>query len=192
MQPLHSEPVGGINENEIEQESNRNQVYVTDLTDNSSSDKTSNVAIATEFFEEYVCDEDEQNAAASQVPGNQGLVRKSSRNRRPRQLSPESKERERSHVAKRPRTSALPKVVRARKKTDVPFKCDLCGSAHVTDPSRRGNRPKTSPHAPSPRHKLDPETGKMLTLCNACGKCLREIDVYCHCHSLTKGCAYLS
>ena len=95
------------------------------------------------------------------------MRRKSSRNRRPRQLSPVGAER--SHSSKKARTSALAKTVRAKKKTDVPFKCDLCGSPHVTDPSRRGNRPKTSTHAPSPRHKLDPETGKMLTLCNACG-----------------------
>lgn len=95
-------------------------------------------------------------------------MRKSSRPRRPRQLSPNISER--SCVSKRSRAGALPKNVRAKKKSDAPFKCDLCGAEHVTDPSRRGNRPKTSAHAPSPRHKLDPDTGKMLTLCNACGK----------------------
>ena len=99
---------------------------------------------------------------------NQDMVRKSGRNRRPRQLSPEVAER--SYIPKRPRTSALPKMTRPKKKTNVPFKCDLCGSQHITDPSRRGNRPKTSAHMPSPRHKLDPESGRMLTLCNACGR----------------------
>lgn len=56
-----------------------------------------------------------------------------------------------------------------RRDPAIPFKCDLCGSPYVINPSRRGNRPKLSSHQPSPRHKVDPATGKTLTLCNACG-----------------------
>lgn len=56
-----------------------------------------------------------------------------------------------------------------RRDPATPFKCDLCGSPYVINPSRRGNRPKLSTHQPSPRHKVDPTTGKTLTLCNACG-----------------------
>ncbi|XP_074618828.1 uncharacterized protein LOC141877682 [Acropora palmata] len=56
-----------------------------------------------------------------------------------------------------------------RRDPNAPFKCDLCGSPYVINPTRRGNRPKLSTHHPSPRHKVDPETGKTLTLCNACG-----------------------
>ena len=56
-----------------------------------------------------------------------------------------------------------------RRDPNTPFKCDLCGSPYVINPTRRGNRPKLSTHHPSPRHKVDPETGKTLTLCNACG-----------------------
>lgn len=57
-----------------------------------------------------------------------------------------------------------------RRDPGIPFKCDLCGSPYVINPSRRGNRPKLSSHHPSPRHKVDPATGKTLTLCNACGR----------------------
>ena len=57
----------------------------------------------------------------------------------------------------------------SRRDPETPFKCDLCGSPYVINPSRRGNRPKMSSHQPSPRHKVDPATGKTLTLCNACG-----------------------
>ena len=39
---------------------------VTDLTDNNGADRTSNEAIATEFFEEYVCGQDEQSTETSQ------------------------------------------------------------------------------------------------------------------------------
>ena len=96
------------------------------------------------------------------------FVRKSVRNRRPRQLSPDIVA-QRSPASKRQRTNAPSKTLSAKKKIDVPFKCDLCGSQHITDPTRRGNRLKSSAHAPSPRHKRDAESGKMLTLCNACG-----------------------
>ena len=94
----------------------------------------------------------------------ESVLRKSIRARRPRKMSPGSSES--SILNKKPRMNRYSK--RAKTK-NVPFKCDLCGSSHITDPSRRGNRLRLSMHAPSPRHKLDPETGKMLTLCNACG-----------------------
>ena len=57
-----------------------------------------------------------------------------------------------------------------------PFSCDLCQSPYVCNPllSKGGSRSKRSRHMPSPRQKLNPATGKLLTLCNACGrsKCL--------------------
>lgn len=68
---------------------------------------------------------------------------------------------------KRRRLNPLLRV--PRRDPSIPFKCDLCGSPYVINPTRRGNRPKLSTHQPSPRHKVDPDTGKTLTLCNACG-----------------------
>lgn len=49
------------------------------------------------------------------------------------------------------------------------FKCDKCGTPFITNPMVRGNKVKKSKLMPSPRHKLDPETKKILSLCNACG-----------------------
>lgn len=73
--------------------------------------------------------------------------------------------------AKKKRRRRLNPLLRIpRRDPGIPFKCDLCGSPYVIDPSRRGNRPKLSSHHPSPRHKVDPVTGKTLTLCNACGR----------------------
>ena len=51
-----------------------------------------------------------------------------------------------------------------------PFACDLCNSRYVCNPSRKGNQARRSKHQPSPRYKEDAETGKLLVLCNACGK----------------------
>ena len=58
---------------ETEHEARPNQVYVT-ASDNQvfvtanydAVDKTCNEAIATEFFEEYACGQDDQNAETSQ------------------------------------------------------------------------------------------------------------------------------
>ncbi len=50
------------------------------------------------------------------------------------------------------------------------FKCDKCGALSVTNPMVRGNRPKKGKNMPCPRRKIDPETNKMLCLCNACGE----------------------
>lgn len=72
-----------------------------------------------------------------------------------------------SKKKRRRRLNPLLKV--PRRDPNTPFKCDLCGSPYVINPTRRGNRPKLSTHHPSPRHKVDPATGKTLTLCNACG-----------------------
>ncbi|CAM4569422.1 unnamed protein product [Lepidochelys kempii] len=47
------------------------------------------------------------------------------------------------------------------------FCCDLCSSPYIVDPGRRGNQLKTSSSLPSPRHKRDPRTGQVLTLCKA-------------------------
>lgn len=49
------------------------------------------------------------------------------------------------------------------------FKCDNCGSRYVVNPMRRGNKISTSKYKAAPRHKIDPETQNLLTLCNACG-----------------------
>ena len=49
------------------------------------------------------------------------------------------------------------------------FKCDHCGSRYVVNPMRRGNKVSSPRYKATPRHKIDPETQKVLTLCNACG-----------------------
>ncbi|XP_065646478.1 uncharacterized protein LOC100198790 isoform X2 [Hydra vulgaris] len=50
------------------------------------------------------------------------------------------------------------------------FCCDNCGSRYVVNPMRRGNKAAATPrYKPAPRHKIDPATQKILTLCNACG-----------------------
>ena len=48
------------------------------------------------------------------------------------------------------------------------FKCDMCGSRYVVNPMRRG-KTATARNRATPRHKVDPDTQKKLTLCNACG-----------------------
>ena len=59
---FNSDPVQDINDSEIDHEP-PDQVY---LTADDNSDKTSNEAIATEFFEEYVCDGNEETTETSQ------------------------------------------------------------------------------------------------------------------------------
>lgn len=101
-------------------------------------------------------------------------LRKSERKRKPpRPKSPDEEPKMKKKRRRTHRTSSSGHLVQS----EVPFKCDLCGSPYVTNPSRRGNRIKTSSHQPSPRHKIDPQTGKTLTLCNACGK-----DIICSYH----------
>ena len=63
MPELNSDPVECINEGEIENETHRE---VCDFADDDGSDKMSSEAIAAEFFEEYVCNEDEQSTEPSQ------------------------------------------------------------------------------------------------------------------------------
>lgn len=136
----------------------------------SLSDHNDNNEIGSGFFEDYVGDEVQQGTDASRVDTNstEHGLRKSGRKRRPRPQSPDVGTK--SNVNKRPRVAFHLKVNRAKKTAELPFKCDLCGSPNITDPTRRGNRPKMSTNSPSPRHKKDPETGKILTLCNACGE----------------------
>ena len=83
-----------------------------------------------------------------------------------------------SKKKRRRRLNPLLKV--PRRDPNTPFKCDLCGSPYVINPTRRGNRPKLSTHHPSPRHKVDPATGKTLTLCNACGLCFCTVLLHVH------------
>lgn len=49
------------------------------------------------------------------------------------------------------------------------FSCDKCGAQSIVDPSRRRLAPDQVKKAPSIRRRVDPETRKLLTLCNACG-----------------------
>ena len=56
------------------------------------------------------------------------------------------------------------------KEENKDFRCDKCGTSFITNPMVRGNKVKKSKYLPSPRHKVDPETKKILSLCNACGK----------------------
>ncbi|XP_041048881.1 uncharacterized protein LOC121280770 isoform X2 [Carcharodon carcharias] len=62
-----------------------------------------------------------------------------------------------------------PPKSKSGKRAGVEFCCDICKSASITNPHRRGNRLKESGYNPSPRWKNDPKTGQVLTLCNACG-----------------------
>lgn len=93
-------------------------------------------------------------------------LRKSERKRKP--ARPKSPDEEPKFKRKRKRSHRW--SITGHQPTENSFKCDKCGSPYVTNPARRGNRVKTSTHQPSPRHKIDPITGKTLTLCNACGK----------------------
>ncbi|XP_078606310.1 uncharacterized protein LOC144879003 isoform X1 [Branchiostoma floridae x Branchiostoma japonicum] len=100
------------------------------------------------------------------------VIRKSARKRKPRPLSPDN-DLLMSKKRKRPRKNPNPgKSAGRRGSFDTEtesFCCDLCKSPYVTNPTRRGNKPKLTNANPSPRHKIDPSTGRMLTLCNACG-----------------------
>lgn len=90
------------------------------------------------------------------------------RKRKPMRFQSPSEDELKTKKKKRRRLNPLLRI--PRRDPGIPFKCDLCGSPYVINPSRRGNRPKLSSHHPSPRHKVDPATGKTLTLCNACGR----------------------
>ncbi|XP_005987445.1 uncharacterized protein LOC102355420 isoform X2 [Latimeria chalumnae] len=101
------------------------------------------------------------------------VARRSKRTRKTRSFSPEVE-----IIAKRRRTNGRKcsskaiacRVASAEDATkETEFSCDLCNSPYITNPSRRGNRLKMSRCIPSPRHKTDPKTGKVLSLCNACG-----------------------
>ena len=129
-------------------------------------ENSANNGIESGFFEDYIGPEDE--CTGSLEDRSDQALRKSGRKRRPRPPSPDVTQK--LSTNKRPRSNLYQKANRTKKVSEAPFKCDLCGSPNITDPTRRGNRPKTSTSSPSPRHKKDPETGKMLTLCNACGK----------------------
>jgi hypothetical protein len=61
------------------------------------------------------------------------------------------------------------KTIRPQQNPYADFKCDHCGSRYVVNPMRRGNKISTSKYKAAPRHKIDPDTQKILTLCNACG-----------------------
>ncbi|XP_033119138.1 probable basic-leucine zipper transcription factor Q [Anneissia japonica] len=53
-------------------------------------------------------------------------------------------------------------------KPNKPFSCDNCKSPYIVNPKRSISK-KDPKRAPAPRYKVDPESGKKLTLCNACG-----------------------
>ncbi|XP_066569065.1 uncharacterized protein LOC136758521 [Amia ocellicauda] len=69
------------------------------------------------------------------------------------------------------RKSTRKKAIQVGKLTPAykDFFCDRCNSPFVTNPTRRGSRPKASRSTPAPRRRTDPQTGQTLTLCNACG-----------------------
>lgn len=95
-------------------------------------------------------------------------VRKSERKRKP--ARPKSPEEEPFKFKRKRKKSHRLSMTGPQGPVESSFKCDKCASPYVTNPARRGNKIKTSTHQASPRHKIDPITGKTLTLCNACGK----------------------
>lgn len=97
------------------------------------------------------------------------------RKRKPMRFQSPSEDELKTKKKRRRRLNPLLRI--PRRDPGIPFKCDLCGSPYVINPSRRGNRPKLSSHHPSPRHKVDPATGKTLTLCNACGRFILHMCV---------------
>ena len=53
----------------------------------------------------------------------------------------------------------------------TPFCCDLCKSRYIVNRySKKSLKNRRSKHVPAPQQKRDSATGKVLTLCNACGK----------------------
>jgi len=85
------------------------------------------------------------------------LIKKTSADKPPKQIP-------------RSRNNTKPRAAPARM-TNVysDFKCDHCGSRYVVNPMRRGNKVSTTKYKVAPRHRIDPETRKILSLCNACG-----------------------
>lgn len=52
----------------------------------------------------------------------------------------------------------------------TPFCCDLCKSRYIVNRySKKSLKNRRSKHVPAPQQKRDSVTGKVLTLCNACG-----------------------
>ncbi|XP_038638238.1 uncharacterized protein LOC119955772 isoform X3 [Scyliorhinus canicula] len=98
--------------------------------------------------------------ASSAVEG-----RRSQRICRKRSFSPEVE----TVVRTKARRKINPLKSKSGGRAGVEFCCDICKSPSVTNPSRRGNRLKQSGYSPSPRWKIDSKTGRVLTLCNACG-----------------------
>eukprot|EP00062_Callorhinchus_milii_P014930 gi/632964613/ref/XP_007898483.1/ PREDICTED: uncharacterized protein LOC103183049 isoform X2 [Callorhinchus milii] len=93
--------------------------------------------------------------------------RRSGRVRKKRSFSPEVEE---APVRrKKSKWKCSPSKAKSEGRKEARFCCDICKSPYITDPRRRGNRLKTSNYSPSPRRKNDPKTGRVLTLCNACG-----------------------
>ncbi|XP_060697109.1 uncharacterized protein LOC132825715 isoform X2 [Hemiscyllium ocellatum] len=91
--------------------------------------------------------------------------RRSGRKHRKRSFSPEVE----TMVRQKARRKINLLISKSGKRAGVEFCCDICKSPSITSPSRRGNRLRRSGYTASPRWKRDPETGKMLMLCNACG-----------------------
>ncbi|GCC31391.1 hypothetical protein chiPu_0009848 [Chiloscyllium punctatum] len=91
--------------------------------------------------------------------------RRSGRKHRKRSFSPEVE----TMVRQKARQKINLLISKSGKRAEVEFCCDICKSPSITNPSRRGNRLRRSGYTASPRWKHDPETGKMLMLCNACG-----------------------
>ena len=56
------------------------------------------------------------------------------------------------------------------------FCCDLCGSKTILKQRERRRKRTKQRKPPTPRYKIDPETGKKLCLCNACGRYIQKIN----------------
>ncbi|XP_071948544.1 uncharacterized protein [Antedon mediterranea] len=95
--------------------------------------------------------------APSSTPG----LRRGGRVRKQRAVSPDIQQEIVKAKKRGPKSSGAEKSAK-------PFCCDNCKSPYIVNPKRSISK-KDPKRAPAPRYKVDPETGKKLILCNACG-----------------------
>lgn len=106
--------------------------------------------------------------ASSSAPTSVGRIR-----RKPRPYSPSETTAGIKKSKQKPRVIKVQKLpnsvneVHIDKRTGEPFSCDKCKSPHIVDPTRcsPGNRKRP----PIPRKYVDPNNGRIMLLCNACG-----------------------
>ncbi|XP_046414365.1 uncharacterized protein LOC124176757 isoform X1 [Neodiprion fabricii] len=107
------------------------------------------------------------NVATSSVPTSTGRPRRKPRPYSPSDLTTGSKkQRQKPKVIRVQRINSSNDVY-IDKRTGLPFSCDKCESPHIVDPTRcsPGNRKRP----PMPRKYVDPVSGRVMMLCNACG-----------------------